>query len=316
MSKKSVVTNSTKFPSLNSATIVDDTLNSYIKRISKLPVLSQQDEVLLAKTIAEGSFEEVQLAKKKLVSANLKLVVNIAKKSVHISHLPMIDLIQEGNLGLMVAIEKFDYKLGYRFSTYAAWWIKQAIFKAISEQSHCVKVPVYIQETLSKFAKVKSSLEQKYNTQVKNETVAREMNIEPDKIDLFLNAYSKSISLDQQFELNSGNEVSLADILEDAKASANANAEYENLKKDIEFVVSTLKEREQAVIRMRFGLGEFTRKTLEEIGKLYGVTKECIRQTENRAIIKQPSPNNDKSARHSELDSEYVKEKHLVSHRI
>ena len=286
MSKKSVVTNSTKSLSSNVSVISDDALNSYIKRISKIPVLSQQEELSLAKTIAEGTADEAQNAKRKLVRANLKLVVNIAKKSVHISHLPMIDLIQEGNLGLMVAIEKFDYKLGYRFSTYAAWWIKQSIFKAISEQSHCVKVPVYVQETLSKFAKVKSSLEQKYGTQVKNEVVAKEMNIESDKIDLFLNAYTKSVSLDQPFELNSGNEVSLSDILEDSKSSAYANAEYENLKKDIEFVVSTLKEREQAVIRMRYGLGEFTRKTLEEIGKLYGVTKECIRQTENRAIKK------------------------------
>ena len=264
----------------------DDVLNNYIRRISQIEVLTADEEKETAKTAKEGTAKEATKAKQKLVQANLKLVVNIARKSVQISHLPMIDLIQEGNLGLMVAVEKFDYKLGYRFSTYAAWWIKQAIFKAISEQSHCVKIPVYIQETLSKFSKVKSSLEQKYNTQVKNEDVAKEMNISPDKIDAYLSAYTKSISLDAQFELNSGSEVTLSDILEDPKSSAYADAEYENLKRDIESVVSTLKEREQAVVRLRYGLGELGRKTLEEIGKIYGVTKECIRQTENRALRK------------------------------
>ena len=287
MSKNQVSINSTKPSSHNvMPQVCDDTLNNYIRRISKIKVLSAEEEKETARLAKEADKDISLAAKQKLVQSNLKLVVNIARKTVQVSNLPMIDLIQEGNLGLMVAIEKFDYKLGYRFSTYAAWWIKQAIFKAISEQSHCVKVPVYIQETLSKFSKVKATLEQKYNTQVKNEDVAKEMNISPDKIDAFLNAYTKSVSLDAQYELNSGSEVTLSDILEDAKASAYANAEYEDLKKDIEYVVSTLKEREQAVVKMRFGLGEWSRKTLEEIGKIYGVTKECIRQTENRAIRK------------------------------
>lgn len=264
----------------------DDTFNRYIRKIANYKTLTAEEEKALAKIVANGSSEEAFCAKQKFVQANLKLVVNIARKTVQVSNIPMIDLIQEGNLGLMVAIEKFDYKLGYRFSTYAAWWIKQAIFKAISEQSHCVKVPVYIQETLSKFSKVKASLEQKYNAQVRNEEVAKEMNISADKIDTFLSAYSKSVSIDAPYELNSGSEVTLSDILEDSTASAYASAEYEDLKKDIEYVVSILKEREQAVVRMRYGLGEFGRKTLEEIGKIYGVTKECIRQTENRALRK------------------------------
>ncbi len=264
----------------------DDSLNNYIRKISSIAVLTQEEEKQIAKIAKEGSEKDSLKAKQQLVQANLKLVVNIARKTVQVSHLPMIDLIQEGNLGLMVAVEKFDYKLGYRFSTYAAWWIKQAIFKAISEQSHCVKIPVYIQETLSKFSKVKSSLEQKYNTQVKNEDVAKTMNISAEKIDMFLGAYTKSISMDSAYELNSGNEVTLSDILEDPNASVYADAEYENLKKDIETVVSKLKEREQAVVKMRFGLGEWSKTTLEEIGKLYGVTKECIRQTEARALKK------------------------------
>ena len=273
MSKNYVSSNaaSTK-PNSNNAipASCDETLNLYIRKIASLKVLTPEEEKETARLTKEGNEQEVFAAKQKLVQSNLKLVVNIARKTVQVSHLPMIDLIQEGNLGLMVAVEKFDYKLGYRFSTYAAWWIKQAIFKAISEQSHCVKIPVYIQETLSKFSKVKAELEQKYNTQVKNEDVAKKMNISADKIDTFLNAYTKS----------------LADILEDPDASAYSFAEYENLKKDIETVVSQLKEREQAVVRMRFGLNEFGRKTLEEIGKLYGVTKECIRQTESRALKK------------------------------
>lgn len=264
----------------------DDSLNNYIRKISSIAVLSPEEEKQIAQIAKEGSEKDSLKAKQQLVQENLKLVVNIARKTIQVSHLPMIDLIQEGNLGLMVAVEKFDYKLGYRFSTYAAWWIKQAIFKAISEQSHCVKIPVYIQETLSKFSKVKSSLEQKYNTQVKNEDVAKTMNISAEKIDMFLGAYTKSISMDSAYELNSGNEVTLSDILEDPNASVYADAEYENLKKDIETVVSKLKEREQAVVKMRFGLGEWSKTTLEEIGKLYGVTKECIRQTEARALKK------------------------------
>ena len=264
----------------------DDSLNNYIRKISSIAVLSPEEEKQIAQIAKEGSEKDSLKAKQQLVQANLKLVVNIARKTIQVSHLPMIDLIQEGNLGLMVAVEKFDYKLGYRFSTYAAWWIKQAIFKAISEQSHCVKIPVYIQETLSKFSKVKSSLEQKYNTQVKNEDVAKTMNISAEKIDMFLGAYTKSISMDSAYELNSGSEVTLSDILEDPNASVYADAEYENLKKDIETVVSKLKEREQAVVKMRFGLGEWSKTTLEEIGKLYGVTKECIRQTEARALKK------------------------------
>ena len=264
----------------------DDSLNNYIRKISSIAVLSPEEEKQIAQIAKEGSEKDSLKAKQQLVQANLKLVVNIARKTIQVSHLPMIDLIQEGNLGLMVAVEKFDYKLGYRFSTYAAWWIKQAIFKAISEQSHCVKIPVYIQETLSKFSKVKSSLEQKYNTQVKNEDVAKTMNISAEKIDMFLGAYTKSISMDSAYELNSGNEVTLSDILEDPNASVYADAEYENLKKDIETVVSKLKEREQAVVKMRFGLGEWSKTTLEEIGKLYGVTKECIRQTEEKKIKK------------------------------
>ena len=140
------------------------------------------------------------------------MVVGIAKKTIHMSGLPMIDLIQEGNLGLMIAAEKFNYKLGYKFATYASWWIKQAMFKAISEQSHCMKIPVYIQETLSRFSKLKREMEHENNCQVKTEEVAKKMNIEPDKIETFLSAYSKTISIESGLENSDGKEISAINI--------------------------------------------------------------------------------------------------------
>ena len=254
----------------------------YLREISNYPVLTITEEKELAKRVKEGDAE----AKKKLVQSNLRIVISIAKKVIHNTNLPLVDLIQEGNLGLMIAVEKFNYKLGYKFSTYASWWIKQSMFKAISEQSHCMKIPVYIQETLSKFSKVKAAMEKEYNCQVKNHDVAKKMNIEPDKIETFLSAYTKTISIERGLERADGKELNVADILEDENASVSANVEYENLKSDINLVISTLKEREQDVVKMRYGLGNAAKLTLEEIGNIYGVTKECIRQTELRALQK------------------------------
>ena len=260
----------------------DSTLSNYIREISDYRSLSASEEKELAKRAKNGDTE----AKNKLIKANLKLVVTIAKKAIHMSNLPMIDLIQEGNLGLMVAAEKFNYKLGYKFATYASWWIKQSMFKAISEQSHCMKIPVYIQETLSRFSKLKREMEREINCQVKNEEVAKRMNIPANKIDAFLNAYTKTISIESGIENNNGKEMNIADIIEDKKASATEDVEYEHLKSDILNVISTLKDREQAVVKMRYGIENDTKMTLEEIGNIYGVTKECIRQTELRALKK------------------------------
>ncbi len=260
----------------------DTVLANYIREISDYHNLTQAEEKELAKKAKEGD----EKAKQELVKANLKLVVTIAKKAIHMSKLPMIDLIQEGNVGLMVAVEKFNYKLGYKFATYASWWIKQAMFKAISEQSHCMKIPVYIQETLSKFSKIKREMERESNGQVKTEEVAKKMNIAPDKIDTFLNAYTKTISIESGLENSDGKEMNVADIIEDEKASATEEVEFENLRADIWNVISTLKEREQEVVKMRYGLDDSAKMTLEEIGNIYGVTKECIRQTELRALKK------------------------------
>lgn len=260
----------------------DTVLTSYLREIADYPQLNAEEEKALAIRIENGDSD----AKRELIQANLKLVVTIARKAIHMSALPMIDLIQEGNLGLMIAAEKFNYKLGYRFSTYAGWWIKQSMFKAISEQSHCMKIPVYIQETLSKYSKVKYQMEQSTNSQVKTEDVAKKMNISPDKIEMFLSAYTKTISIENGLERNDGKELNVADILADEKTLISENVEYESLKNDIQNVISTLKDREQEVVKMRYGLDDSERYTLEEIGNIYGVTKECIRQTELRALKK------------------------------
>ena len=258
----------------------DSVLSNYIREISDYRSLTPAEEKETAKKAKEGDEE----AKNNLIKANLKLVITIAKKAIHMSNLPMIDLIQEGNLGLMVAAEKFNYKLGYKFATYASWWIKQSMFKAISEQSHCMKIPVYIQETLSKFSKIKHEMERENNSQVNAHDVAKKMNIAPDKIDTFLNAYSKTISIESGLENSDGKEINVADIIEDEKASATNEVEFENLRNDILNVISTLKEREQEVVKLRYGLENDVKLTLEEIGNIYGVTKECIRQTELRAL--------------------------------
>lgn len=260
----------------------DDALKIYLREIADYPQLTFEEEKKLAQAIEQGDSE----AKKRLIQANLKLVVTVARKAIHMSSLPIIDLIQEGNLGLMIAAEKFNYRLGYRFSTYATWWVKQSMFKAISEQSHCMKIPVYIQETLSKFSKVKSQMEQEVNDTVKTEDVAKKMNIAPDKIEMFLSAYTKTISIENGLERNDGKELNVADILADDTTLISENVEYQSLKNDINNVISTLKEREQEVVKMRYGLDDSERFTLEEIGNLYGVTKECIRQTELRALKK------------------------------
>ena len=260
----------------------DDSVKIYLRQIGKIPLLSASEELDLAKKIQE---EHDAFSKDVLVNANLRLVVSIAKKYIG-RGLSFLDLIQEGNLGLMIAAEKFNHKLGYRFSTYASWWIKQSMFKAISEQSHCMKIPVYIQETLSKFSKVKYQMEQNATSQVKNEEVAKKMNIAPDKIEMFLSAYTKTISIENGLEKSDGKDLNVADILADNSSLISENAEYQSLKDDIKNVISTLKEREQEVVKMRYGLDDTERYTLEEIGNIYGVTKECIRQTELRALKK------------------------------
>ena len=260
----------------------DNEFNIYIRKVNNFKDLSAEEEKEIALRAKEGD----EKAKKMLVQASLKLVLTVARKAIHVSKLPFTDLIQEGNLGLMVAVEKFNPTLGYRFSTYATWWIKQAMFKAISEQGHCMKVPVYVQETLSKFSKVKAEMEKAYNTTVTIKQVAEKMNIEAEKINSYLSAYTSTVSIEGSYDGKDGSEMSVADVVADDKATVEENIEFEELKKDIHQVISVLKDREQTVIKMRFGLENFAKTTLEDIGKIFGVTKECIRQTEMRALNK------------------------------
>ena len=280
--KKTVSTNPAREGFSTAFSTSSEELNAYLRKANSFANLSAEEEKEIAKKAQDGDRE----AKKILVQSNLKLVLTIARKAIHTSKLPLVDLIQEGNLGLMVAVEKFNPTLGYRFSTYATWWIKQAMFKAISEQSHSMKIPVYIQETLSKFSKIKAEMERAYNTQVSTKDVAEKMNIEPEKIDTYLSAYSTTVSIEGSFDGKDGSELSVADVVADEKTSVEENIEYEELKKDLNQVISILKEREQTVIKMRFGLENFAKTTLEDIGKIFGVTKECIRQTEARALTK------------------------------
>ncbi len=261
---------------------ISDEFSAYVRKANNYPNLSAEEEKEIAYKAKNGD----EKARKILAQSNLKLVLTIARKAIHVSKLPMVDLIQEGNLGLLVAIDKFNPALGYRFSTYATWWIKQAMFKAISEQSHCMKIPVYVQETLSKYSKIKAELEKNSNSQISTRDIAEKMNVEPEKIESFLSAYTSTVSIEGSFDGKDGSELSVAEIIADDKSTVEENIEYEELKKDLKQVISVLKDREQTVIKMRFGLENFAKTTLEDIGKIFGVTKECIRQTEARALSK------------------------------
>ncbi len=225
-------------------------------------------------------------SRNKLIELNLSLIKKIALKSIQSSSLSNLDLIQEGIFGLITAIEKFNPSLGFKFSTYAAWWIKQAMFKAISEQSYAYNIPVYIQETLSRYKKIKQELEQKKKSEVSSGEVAKKLNLSQEKIDTFLNVYTRALSIESGVKMTDNKELSLSDIIEDEKQNVEANVIDEELKQDIKKALNNLKEKERNVIILRFGLENTSKKTLEEIGNSYGVTKECIRQIEKKALNK------------------------------
>ena len=224
-------------------------------------------------------------ARNLLIEKNLPLIQKIATKSISSEVLSNSDLVQEGIFGLVIAIEKFNPSLGFKFATYASWWIKQSMFKAISEQSYAYNIPVYIQETLSRYKKTKQEMEQK-NVNVTKAEVAQKMNTTEEKINTFLNVYTRALSIESGTSMTENKELTLSEIIEDEKQNVEKTVVDSELKAEIKMALDNLKEKEKNVIVLRFGLENNEKKTLEEIGNSYGVTKECVRQIEKRALNK------------------------------
>jgi len=268
--------------------ITEDPVKMYLNEIGKVPLLTKDEEVELAKRIEKGD----ETAKRKLIEANLRLVVSIAKKYIG-KKLVFLDLIQEGNLGLMKAVEKFDYRKGYKFSTYATWWIRQAITRSIADQARTIRIPVHMLENINKLSKVQRQLVQKLKREPLPEEIAKEMNIEADKVRNMLKIAQKPISLETP--IGEDQNSYLGDFIGDDQVQAPAEAAtYTMLKEQLLDVLETLTPREQAVLRLRFGLDDEKTRTLEEVGKEFGVTRERIRQIQAKALRKLRHPSRSK----------------------
>ncbi|MHB1685445.1 MAG: RNA polymerase sigma factor RpoD [Bacilli bacterium] len=267
---------------------INDPVRMYLKEIGRVPLLSADDEIQLAKRIEEGDEE----AKRRLAEANLRLVVSIAKRYVGRGML-FLDLIQEGNMGLIKAVEKFDYRKGYKFSTYATWWIRQAITRAIADQARTIRIPVHMVETINKLIRISRQLLQELGREPSAEEIAAEMDMTPEKVREIQKIAQEPVSLETP--IGEEDDSHLGDFIpdEDALAPADAAA-YELLKEQLEDVLDTLTEREENVLRLRFGLDDGRTRTLEEVGKVFGVTRERIRQIEAKALRKLRHPSRSK----------------------
>ncbi len=260
-----------------------DSVQMYLREIAKVPLLVQQEEIDLATRIEKGDDD----AKQKLISANLRLVVSIAKKYAYRTpHLTLLDLIQEGNIGLFRAVEKFDPKKGYKFSTYATWWIRQAITRAIADQSRTIRIPVHMVETITRFMQAKKRLAQILGREPITEEVAVEMGIDIKKAHEIIKISRKTISLETPVGEEEG-ESTLEQFLEDEKTLApDRETAAILLKEHVQDILGELKPRERKILELRFGLSGQDPHTLEEVGKEFGVTRERIRQIESKALQK------------------------------
>ena len=263
---------------------IEDPVRMYLKEIGKVPLLSAEEEIELAKRMELGDQE----AKKRLAEANLRLVVSIAKRYVGRGML-FLDLIQEGNLGLIKAVEKFDYRKGYKFSTYATWWIRQAITRAIADQARTIRIPVHMVETINKLIRVSRQLLQELGREPTPEEIAAEMNMPVDRVREILKISQEPVSLETP--IGEEEDSHLGDFIQDDNVPVPADAAaFTLLKEQLEEVLGTLTEREQKVLTLRFGLEDGRARTLEEVGKEFNVTRERIRQIEAKALRKRRHP--------------------------
>ncbi|WP_078545594.1 RNA polymerase sigma factor RpoD [Litchfieldia alkalitelluris] len=267
---------------------INDPVRMYLKEIGRVDLLSAEEEISLAKRIEDGDEE----AKRRLAEANLRLVVSIAKRYVGRGML-FLDLIQEGNMGLIKAVEKFDYRKGYKFSTYATWWIRQAITRAIADQARTIRIPVHMVETINKLIRVQRQLLQDLGREPSPEEIGEDMDLSPEKVREILKIAQEPVSLETP--IGEEDDSHLGDFIEDQDAtSPSEHAAYELLKEQLEDVLDTLTDREENVLRLRFGLDDGRTRTLEEVGKVFGVTRERIRQIEAKALRKLRHPSRSK----------------------
>ena len=267
---------------------LDDPVRMYLKEIGKVPLLSADEEIVYARRMEDGD----QTARRKLAEANLRLVVSIAKRYVGRGML-FLDLIQEGNLGLIKAVEKFDYRKGYKFSTYATWWIRQAITRAIADQARTIRIPVHMVETINKLIRVTRQLIQEHGRDPQPDEIAREMGVTEDKVREIMKIAQEPVSLETP--IGEEEDSHLGDFIPDEDVPAPAEvAAYTMLKEQLTDVLDTLTPREEKVLRLRFGLDDGRARTLEEVGREFQVTRERIRQIEAKALRKLRHPSRSK----------------------